>query len=159
MWKKNEVAENEAPLPAAPTSTPRPPAPRQKAAASPAAALGPSIIVKGDITGDEDLLIEGQVEGQIQLRQHNVTVGRSGRVLANIHGKRICVDGEVKGDLLGDEILIRKSGRVEGNAKAPRVTLENGCNFRGNIDMKPSRDGSRAALQASSGGTKPAASA
>ena len=67
---------------------------------------------------------------------------------ANIHGKRICVDGQVTGDLFGAEILIRKSGQVNGNASAPRVTLENGCHFRGNIDMKPAdgaaKTGSRA---------------
>ncbi len=140
MWKKNELAEDSPPQPAARTSPPvahSTPSKPVSTTPGPAAILGPSITVKGDITGDEDLLIEGTVEGAIQLRQHNVTVGRNGRVVADIHGKRICIDGEVKGDLLGDEILIRKSGRVEGNAKAPRVTLENGCNFRGSIDMKP----------------------
>ena len=114
--------------------------------------IGPSISIKGDITGDEDLLIEGRVEGMVQLRRHNVTVASSGRVTADIHGKRICIDGEVTGDLLGDEVLIRKSGRVQGNAKAPRVTLENGCQFRGSIDMKPENGASvRRAAVASAG--------
>lgn len=138
MWKKTESAEE-----AAITPEPAPPvqaaARSQTASKPPMATIGPSISIKGDISGDEDILIEGRVEGAIQLRRHNVTVGSSGRVTADIHGKRICIDGEVKGDLLGDEVLIRKSGRVEGNAKAPRVTLENGCNFRGSIDMKPDK--------------------
>ncbi len=143
MWKKNEPAED-APAVTAPVVPVK--VPTRSAAVKPSmtATIGPSISVKGDISGDEDLLIEGRVEGAIQLRRHNVTVGSSGRVTADIHGKKICIDGEVKGDLLGDEVLIRKSGRVEGNAKAPRVTLENGCNFRGSIDMKP-KNGERAA--------------
>ncbi|MCP3964451.1 MAG: polymer-forming cytoskeletal protein [bacterium] len=141
MWKKNESESDpdatveSAPRPKAAASSPSPARPRSQPAT-----IGPSISIKGDISGDEDLLIEGRVEGAIQLRQNDVTVGTSGRVVADIHGKRICVDGEVTGDLMGDEVLIRKSGRVEGNAKAPRVMLENGCHFRGSIDMKPAND-------------------
>ncbi len=143
MWKRNEDEPDAASAPPAaaparpePFSPPRPQAP---SAESRAATIGPSISIKGDISGEEDLLIEGNVQGEIELRKHNVTVGSSGRVAANIHGKRICVDGHVTGDLFGDEILIRKSGQVNGNASAPRVTLENGCHFRGNIDMKPAQ--------------------
>ena len=134
MWKKTESTD-------VVSSQPDPPQPRPSEPVRPpvqAATIGPSIAIKGDISGEEDLFIEGRVEGSIKLRQHNVTVGTSGRVSADIHGKRICIEGQVKGDLLGEEVTIRKSGRVEGNAKAPRVTLENGCNFRGSIDMKPS---------------------
>lgn len=151
MWKKNEPvsepvrepAPNARPRPRtqhASSSTPSAPAPTRTTAT-----IGPSITIKGDISGGEDLLIEGRVEGAIQLRKCDVTVGSKGRVTADIHGKRIYVDGEVTGDLFGDEVLIRKSGRVEGNAKAPRVTLENGCHFRGSIDMKPHGDAPKAA--------------
>ena len=145
MWKKNEAApETEShPPPAARPEPKSVPAPKQPPLAKKqaAATIGPSISIKGDITGNEDLLIEGRVEGAIELRKNNVTVGSSGRVEADIHGKRICVDGEVTGDLFGDEIQIRKSGKVNGNARAPRVTLDNGCHFRGNIDMRPTEGG------------------
>jgi len=140
MWKSNEAANPSAkdPTPDARSKAGPAPQPARSAASSGRpATIGPSISIKGDITGDEDLLIEGQVEGGVELRRHNVTVASSGRVKANICGKRICVDGQVVGDLLGEEVVIRKSGRVQGNAKAPRVTLENGCQFRGSIDMKP----------------------
>ncbi len=143
MWKKNEATTENAstasppPQPRTTTSRADNEGPVSTIASSIVATIGPSISIKGDISGDEDLVIEGRVEGAIQLGKHNVTIGHNGRVTADIRGKRICVEGEVKGDLLGDEVLIRKSGRVEGNAKAPRVTLENGCNFRGSIDMKP----------------------
>ena len=102
------------------------------------ATLGPSITVKGNLSGDEDLLIEGRVQGEISLRKGNVTIGPTGKVKADIYSKSICVEGEVKGNLYGsEEVTIRKSGKVEGNAVAPRVTLENGAKFRGNIDMQP----------------------
>ena len=140
MWKKNESAPESGPEPAPAVRPQAQSAPAPKPPVSsrrPTATIGPSISIKGDITGREDLLIEGQVEGAIQLRECDVTVGTNGRVTADIHGKRIYVDGEVTGDLVGEEVLIRESGRVQGNARAPRVTLENGCHFRGNIDMKP----------------------
>ena len=122
-----------------------------------AATIGPSISIKGDISGNEDLLIEGRIEGAIELRDNNVTVGSSGRVTADIRGKRICIDGEVTGDLFGDEILIRKSGQVNGNARAPRVTLDNGCHFRGNIDMRPTNGAKQVGSKSDAG--QPSASA
>ena len=113
-------------------------------AASPArssnrlATLGPSITINGKLSGDEDLLIEGHVEGEISLKQNSVTVGRSGVVKADVYSKTICVEGEVHGNLFGDDqVVIRQSGKVFGNLTAPRVTLEDGAKFRGAIDMEP----------------------
>ncbi len=80
--------------------------------------------------------MQGQIEGKIALQSHNVTVGPSGRVQADIYGKNIRIEGEVNGNLFGEEeIVIRASGRVQGNLQAPRVTLENGSKFKGSIDM------------------------
>lgn len=102
------------------------------------ARLGPSISIKGSLSGAEDLLIEGVVEGEISLKENSVTVGSEGRVKADVFSKSICIEGQVEGNLFGEEqIVIRKSGRVEGNLTAPRVTLENGAKFRGSIDMNP----------------------
>lgn len=158
MWKKNELDSEPAsapPLETRPrTQTASPPQQQPVSSRSTTTAtIGPSISIKGDISGGEDLVIEGRVEGAIQLRECDVTVGSNGRVTADIHGKRIYIDGEVTGDLVGDEVLIRKSGRVEGNAKAPTVTLENGCHFRGSIDMKP-HNGSQKTGPLPSGGPK-----
>ncbi len=140
MWTKNKTAPDSARghtaggRPQTQSVLPsKPPAPSQSRTAT----IGPSISIKGDITGAEDLLIEGRVEGAIDCREYDVTVGTSGRVAADIRAKRIYVDGEVTGDLFGDEVQIRESGRVEGNTTAPRVMLENGCHFRGSIAMKP----------------------
>ncbi len=149
MWnsKETESQKPKATPSTAPSPAGSPPSPRPADAAA-KATIGPSIAIKGDVTGEEDLLIEGKVEGAVELPRHNVTVAASGRVTADIHGKRICIDGQVVGDLFGDEVLIRESGRVQGNAKAPRVTLENGCQFRGSIDMKPKHGEGRVAAGA-----------
>jgi cytoskeletal protein CcmA (bactofilin family) len=101
------------------------------------AAIGPSISIKGDVVGGEDLLVEGKVEGEIRVKNHSVTVGRSGQVKADVHAKSVVVEGEVFGSLYGQEdVSIRQSGKVQGNIVAPRVTLEDGSTFRGSIDMR-----------------------
>jgi cytoskeletal protein CcmA (bactofilin family) len=100
--------------------------------------IGPSIEIRGDLSGGEDLHVEGRVEGKIELRRHNVSIGKSGRVQADIFGKVITVDGEVQGNLFGEEqIILRHSSTVRGNLTAPRVMLEDGSNFKGSIDMTP----------------------
>jgi cytoskeletal protein CcmA (bactofilin family) len=100
--------------------------------------IGSSIVIKGTVTGDEDLLIEGKVEGTIDLHSNVVSVGQSGRVSADINAKIVNVEGEVTGDITGNEkVVISKSGNVRGNIVAPRVTLEDGAVFKGSIDMDP----------------------
>ena len=102
------------------------------------AMIGPTIQVKGTITGNENLIIEGQVDGAVDLPQHDLTIGESGQVVANISAKTIKVDGQVTGDITGAEkVIISKSGKVQGNLVAPRVTLEDGAKFKGSIDMDP----------------------
>jgi cytoskeletal protein CcmA (bactofilin family) len=102
------------------------------------AMIGPSIKIKGEVTGDEDLHIQGKVEGTIDLNSHEVSVGQSGQVYADIKANVIKIDGEVTGDISGNEkVVISKSGNVRGNIVAPRVTLEDGAIFKGSIDMDP----------------------
>ncbi|MFL0809380.1 MAG: polymer-forming cytoskeletal protein [Agarilytica sp.] len=104
--------------------------------ASPTAVIGPKIRFKGELVGEEDLLVQGQVEGTIDLKGHNLTVGEQGTLLANVTAKTITVEGKVQGDLHGEErIAIRSSSNVQGNIKAERVVLEDGAKFRGSIDM------------------------
>ena len=100
--------------------------------------IGASIKIKGDITGDENLVIEGQVEGNVDLADHSLTIGDSGTVNANLHAKTVQIHGTVNGDIDGAElVVVSKSGRVLGNIVAPRVTLEEGAQFKGSIDMSP----------------------
>ncbi len=113
-----------------------------------AAAVGASIAIVGDITGDEDLTILGRVEGKIDLPQHVVTVGQSGRVKADIHARVVSVAGEVRGNLVAaEQILIRKTATMLGNLTAPRVGLEDGCSFRGSVEMESVPERTRAAAR------------
>lgn len=100
--------------------------------------IGPSINIKGEVTGDEDLLIQGSVEGTITLGNNAVSVGESGQVNADVHAKILKIDGTVTGDVTAvEKVVISKSGNVRGNIIAPRVTLEDGAVFKGSIDMDP----------------------
>ncbi len=102
-----------------------------------AASIGPAISIVGDLTGDEDLIVLGKVEGKIEVPKHSVTVGRSGRVTADIRAKVVHVEGEVKGNLwAAEQIVIRKTATMLGNLTAPRVGLEDGCRFKGSVDME-----------------------
>ena len=98
------------------------------------AIIGPSIRIKGTLSGKEDLLIQGRVEGRIDLKKNNITVGKSGRIKGDIYGKVISIEGEVRGNLVGEErIVLRQSGKVRGDMRAPRINLEEGATFKGNV--------------------------
>lgn len=100
------------------------------------ATIGPSIHINGDVTGNEDVIIEGRVDGTISLKENVLTVGKEGQINASVNAHAVFVEGKVEGDLTGGEqIVIRRSGNVRGNIVAPRVTLEDGCKFKGSIDM------------------------
>lgn len=138
MWKKSETEEY------TPRSSPEPRvsnASESKALASNVrahATIGSTISINGDLVGEEDLLIEGKIEGKIECHRHSVVVGKNGRIKGDIYGKVIAVEGNVEGNLYGDEQLsVRQAGTVRGNIVAPRVALEDGANFKGNIEMNP----------------------
>ena len=100
------------------------------------ATIGPSIQIVGDVTGNEDLRIEGRVEGTISLSDSVLTVGKDAQINATINVHAIFVEGKVEGDLKGEEqVVVHSSGNVRGNIAAPRVTLEDGCKFKGSIDV------------------------
>jgi cytoskeletal protein CcmA (bactofilin family) len=86
----------------------------------------------GELSSDEDLLIEGTVEGSIAHQSHQLTVGKSGRVKANVRARIIIVEGTIEGDLQGDEAVhIRKTAHVHGNVTSPRISVEEGASFDG----------------------------
>jgi cytoskeletal protein CcmA (bactofilin family) len=110
--------------------------PESRSRTGEAAVIGPSIQINGDLSGEEDLIIQGKVTGTIQLKEKSLTVGTQGQVDANVLSKSVIVEGEVKGDLYGSErVAIRKTGNVHGNIVSPKVSLEEGCRFKGSIDM------------------------
>ena len=102
------------------------------------AVIGASIHIDGDVRGEEDLLIEGEVNGTVQLKNNSLTIGPQGKVRADVYAHSVYVDGYLEGDLYGSErVHIRKSAQVRGNVTSPRVSLEDGAKFKGSIEMDP----------------------
>lgn len=102
------------------------------------ATIGPTIHIKGDVlvTGKQGVHIDGHVDGTITLNDNVLSVGKEGHINATIDARAIYIEGRVDGDLKGDEqVVIQSSGNVRGNIAAPRVILEDGCKFKGFIDM------------------------
>ena len=148
MWKKNEPE-----VPATPSSSPTPSVTAPKPAGE-SSVLGASLVVRGDISGTQDLVIRGKVEGTVKMKDNTVTVGDSGRVKADIYGKTVVIEGELSGNLYGGEkVVVRASGTVRGNISSPRVTLEDGARFKGSIDM----EGAKAQTRKEEAPAKPAA--
>ncbi len=109
------------------------------ASGKPQALIGSKIRIKGELYGEEDILIQGRVEGTIEVKENNLTVGADGYVSADSQAKEIIVEGEVRGDLTGEEkVVIKATSNVNGNIVAPRVSLEEGAKFKGMIDMEGS---------------------
>lgn len=102
------------------------------------AVIGPSIQIEGTLRGQEDVFVEGEVTGTIQLQSNTLTVGVSGKIKADVYAHTVFVEGTMDGDLFGsDQVIVRKSAKVRGNITSPRVTLEDGAAFKGSIEMDP----------------------
>src|SRR4030081_964280 len=102
---------------------------------------GSSLHVKGDITGSEDLLIDGTVEGLIQLDERKLTVGATAKVTADIIAREVVVYGNVKGNLRAkDRIEIKKDGSVNGDLTTARIMIEDGAYFKGSIEIDKSAE-------------------
>jgi cytoskeletal protein CcmA (bactofilin family) len=167
MWKRDEAAKpsgQPAPAPApAPVTPAAPHAAAEAARPQPntnvdthrgglekTVNIGKSVIIKGELNGSEDLTIEGQVEGKIELRQNVLTIGPNGKIKAQVFAKSVIILGEVTGNVTATEkVDIRDNGSGDGDIAAPRVAIAEGAHFRGSIDMQ--RTGSKA-------GDKPAES-
>ena len=97
---------------------------------------GPSVCIKGEIAGSEDLTVDGQVDGRIELGQHALTIGPNGRLHAEVFAKSVVVEGRVVGNITASErIDIREHGAVDGDVQAPAVAIADGAEFHGSIDM------------------------
>jgi len=98
--------------------------------------IGQSICIRGELTGDEDLTIEGRVEGKIDLKEHNLTIGPKGRIQAEIRAKSVIVRGEVNGNVrAGERVELAETGRVIGDIVSPRIIIADGARFKGSVDM------------------------
>ena len=117
--------------PATPTPAPTPATPR-----GPVTPIGRSVHIKGELTSDEELIIDGSVEGKINVRDQLLTIGEHGRIKADIETSSIVVRGTVEGDIVAtDRAEVEEGGTVIGDIKAPRVVLADGASFTGSVDM------------------------
>ncbi len=117
-------------------SEPTPKSTHPSSAPSPHTILGRTVVVKGELSAGEDLLIDGQFEGNINLDDHCLTVGTEGHVKAEIHARQVVILGSVTGNLTAREkIEIRRTGHVVGDLVAATVAIEEGAYFKGSIDI------------------------
>ena len=98
--------------------------------------IGPTLVFRGELSADEDLVIEGTIEGTIAHHKKNLTIGKKGRVTADIHASSVIVEGELYGDIHSDGLVSLASGAmVNGNIYCARLVLQEGARFNGNVDM------------------------
>jgi len=173
MWKRDDAVKPAAPAaPAAPAQTTTHSPAAETAATRPMAGnaqhglernavnIGKSVVIKGELNGSEDLTIEGQVEGKIELRQNVLTIGPNGRIKAQVFAKAVIILGEVVGNVSATEkVDIRDNGSVDGDIASPRVAIAEGAHFRGSIDMQkgttPKAEGKPAAASTSASSQAP----
>jgi len=147
MWKRKEdegpasteFSSTGSPVTAAPTPQSRPAEPvrSEPLRSVEVATIGKSVVVKGELSGSEDLVIDGEVEGSITLRGQTLTVGPNGRVRANIEARNVVLYGKVNGDILAsDRVDLRKSASLSGNISTARISIEDGAFFKGGIDIQ-----------------------
>ncbi len=123
--------------------------------------IGKSVIIKGELSGSEDLTIEGQVEGKIELNNNVLTIGTNAKIKAQVFAKTVVVLGEVTGNITASEkVDIRDNGSVDGDITSPKVAIAEGAHFRGAIDMNRGTvvkgDGKAATPSTSAASTTPA---
>jgi len=150
MWKKpveSEASGQETHSPNPASSAASIPGPSTSASSNAAPAMGTrqssgssvigsSITLRGDISGEENLIVKGNIEGTLNFPNNDIQIDPEGRVKADLMAQKISVAGKVRGNLQSSErVVIQKSGEVEGNIVAPRVALEDGCKFKGSVEM------------------------
>ncbi len=99
--------------------------------------IGKSVVIKGDLSGSEDLYVDGSVEGNIELRNHSLTVGPNGKVKANVSAKAVVVQGTLDGSVnASDRVELRKSAVVTGDVTTQRIAIEEGAFLKGKVDIQ-----------------------
>ena len=145
MWKRDEAVKPTSGQPVSPAPVASTPPATTSAAPQPETRrierdmvnIGKSVVIKGELNGSEDLTIEGQVEGKIELKDHVLTIGPNGKIKAQVFAKAVIVLGEVNGNVTASEkVDIRDGGSVDGDIISPRVAIAEGAHFRGSVDMQ-----------------------
>ena len=139
LWQKEQDA-NRSTTPTTTTTTsqasPQSPSRSEPTRPGKPATIGQSVQIKGELSGQEDLIIDGKIDGKILVHDHNLTIGPNGHINAEVHAKSVQVNGEITGNITADDkVEISSSGSVLGDITAPRVALADGSSFKGSIDM------------------------
>jgi cytoskeletal protein CcmA (bactofilin family) len=101
------------------------------------AQIGKSVVIKGELSGSEDLYLDGEVEGSIELKQNAVTIGPNGRAKAKITAKSVVIDGKVNGNVFGSErVELRGTAVVDGNIVTKRIVIAEGAFFKGSVNQE-----------------------
>jgi len=148
MWKRKED-EDTTPVPQpgpsgsafnpAASAPPRPAEPTRSESlrSNEVATIGKSVVLKGELSGSEDLVLDGEVEGSISLRGQSLTVGPNGRVRANIEARNVILHGRVDGNIHATErVELRKTASLTGDISTARISIEDGAFFKGTIDIQ-----------------------
>lgn len=99
--------------------------------------IGPTLVFRGELSADEDLVIEGMIEGKIAHHKKHLTIGKQGRVKADLHAMSVIVEGKVEGDIYSDGVVrLAKGSDVSGNIQCARIQMEQGAHFNGKIRME-----------------------
>ena len=174
MWKSNKKEEERVP-----TQPAVQPAPAPKSAAPPVAAapvvppptpktevhpkmadiahIGKSVVIRGELSGSEDLFLDGEVEGSIDLKGHALTIGPNGKIRANVQAQEVVIHGRVDGNVRGtDRVELKKSAVLSGDIFTQRIMIEDGAFFKGAVDIQkpeakpePRREAAAAATSSS----------
>ena len=130
---QTELAKEGIPMSTLPTRTPEPTFDPIRGGQ---AVLGKSVMLKGQIVSREDLTIDGEVEGTVELQEHRLTIGPNGKVMATVKAREVVVLGTLHGNVeTRDRIHIRKEAKLVGDIRTARIEIEDGAYFKGNIDI------------------------
>lgn len=157
MWKSNKKEEERAPAPAAAPPPPTAHYPSPPVAAAPVAPpvpavkpksevapkmadiahIGKSVVIRGELSGSEDLYLDGEVEGSIDLKGHSLTIGPNGHIRANVHAQEVVIHGRVDGNIRAtDRVELKKTAVLAGDIFTQRIMIEDGAFFKGAIDIQ-----------------------
>jgi len=136
MFKKDENKSPESREGGRPPARVEPPAPPEGNRG--VAVIGRSIIVKGEVTGQENLIVEGTIEGRIHLQDHHVIIAPTGQVQAEVEAKMVTIEGQVTGNVhAAEKVILTKEGSLTGDIQAARLKVEDGAYLKGTVSLSP----------------------
>ncbi len=158
MWKPRKEDEPQKPVstpspsyPAVPPKEVRPVEVPRHEARNEVAHIGKAVLIKGELSGSEDLYLDGEVEGTIELHQNSLTIGPNGRIRAHVHAREVIIHGKVDGNIQGNErVELKRSAVLVGDISTQRVSIEDGAYFKGSIDIQREGKGEKPSSYAAS---------